>query len=202
MLLHFKWSDVTWRDIRPSMVTHTRNLCSAFNPSNVHTHTVNTHPPWIHTRSSGQPFMLRLPGSSWGFGALLKDTSVVVLKVESCTFTPLTYNSCRPETWTHNLLDYESNSLTIRPRLPQGKAAEGNLWRIHLNEYDLERHTRLNKRSNSWKCISEQKPSPEVKRTVCRAQKQVCVNPHIWGRVQKKILLHWRFTEACSLCYP
>ncbi len=37
-------------DIRPSMVSHTRNLCSAFNPSKVHTHssehthTVNTHP--------------------------------------------------------------------------------------------------------------------------------------------------------------
>ncbi len=37
-------------DIRPSMVTHTRNLCSAFIPSKVHTHssehthTVNTHP--------------------------------------------------------------------------------------------------------------------------------------------------------------
>ncbi len=34
----------------PSMVTHTRNLCSAINPSKVHTHssehthTVNTHP--------------------------------------------------------------------------------------------------------------------------------------------------------------
>ncbi len=26
------------------MVTHTRNLCSAFNPSKVHTRTVNTHP--------------------------------------------------------------------------------------------------------------------------------------------------------------
>ncbi len=40
---------VMWRDIRPSMVTHTRNLCSTFNPSKVHTHssehthTVNTH---------------------------------------------------------------------------------------------------------------------------------------------------------------
>ncbi len=28
--------------------------------------------------------------------------------------------------------------------------------------------------------------SPEVKRTACRVQKQVCVEPHIWGRVQKK----------------
>ncbi len=39
----WKWK---WSDIRPSMVTHTRNLCSAINPSKVHTHThtVNTHP--------------------------------------------------------------------------------------------------------------------------------------------------------------
>ncbi len=28
-----------WSDIRPSLVTHTRNLCSAFNPSKVHTYT-------------------------------------------------------------------------------------------------------------------------------------------------------------------
>ncbi len=40
------------------------------------------HTPWTHTRSSGQPFMLRHPGSSWGFGALLKGTSVVVLRVK------------------------------------------------------------------------------------------------------------------------
>ncbi len=43
------------------------NLCSAFNPSKC-----------THTRSSVKP-----TGSSWGFGALLKGlTSVVVLKVE------------------------------------------------------------------------------------------------------------------------
>ncbi len=47
------------------------------------THTeVNTHTPWTHTRSSGQPFMLRHPGSSWGFGDLLKGTSVMVLRVK------------------------------------------------------------------------------------------------------------------------
>ncbi len=83
------------------------------------THTaVNTHTPWTHTQSSGQPFMLRRPGSSWGFGALLKGTSVVVLRVERerCTFTPPTYNSCWPETRTP--FDYESDSLTIRPGLP------------------------------------------------------------------------------------
>ncbi len=37
---------------------------------------------------------------------------------ERCTFTPPTYNSCR--TWDSNSqpFDYESHSLTIRPRLP------------------------------------------------------------------------------------
>ncbi len=51
------------------------------------THTaVNTHTPWTHTRSSGQPFMLRCPGSSWGFGALFKGTSVVVLRVERALY--------------------------------------------------------------------------------------------------------------------
>ncbi len=37
-----------WRDMWPSIVTHTRNLCSAFNSSKVHTqqwtHTMNTNP--------------------------------------------------------------------------------------------------------------------------------------------------------------
>ncbi len=38
---------------------------------------MNKHTLQTHTRSSGQPFMLRRPGSSWGFGALLKGTSVL-----------------------------------------------------------------------------------------------------------------------------
>ncbi len=68
-----KWK---WRDIRPSMVTHTRNLCSAINPSKVHTHSSeHTHTPWTRTRSSGQPFMLRRPGISWGFSAEPLKTS-------------------------------------------------------------------------------------------------------------------------------
>ncbi len=85
------------------------------------THTaVNTHTPWTHTRSSGQPFMLRRPGSSWGFGALLKGTSVVVLRVERelyihsphLQFLPAQDSNSQP-------FDYKSDSLTIRPRLPQ-----------------------------------------------------------------------------------
>ncbi len=96
-----------WSDIRPStcMVTHTPNSCSAFNPSKVHTHTaVNTHTVNTHTVNThpGQTFMLRRPGSSRGFGALLKGTSSWYWGWrERCTFTPPTYNSCRPK--THNL---------------------------------------------------------------------------------------------------
>ncbi len=42
----------------------------------------HTHTPWTHTRSSGQPFYAAAPGEQLGSGALLKGTSVVVLKVE------------------------------------------------------------------------------------------------------------------------
>ncbi len=67
------------------------------------THTaVNTHTPWTHTRSSGQPFMLRRPGSSWGFGALLKGTSSWYWGWRESTVLS-TYNSCWPETQTLNL---------------------------------------------------------------------------------------------------
>ncbi len=69
MVLHFNNNN---SDVLSSMVTHTRNWCSAFNPSkcahtqqwvvNKHTH---TH---TRTRSSGQPLLQR-PGSNWGFGA-------------------------------------------------------------------------------------------------------------------------------------
>ncbi len=84
--LHFLTSCPKYAQIReregkgsgvwPSMVTHTRNLSSAFNPSKCTLTAVNTHPEqWAA--------MLRRPGSSWGIGALLKGlTSVVVLKVE------------------------------------------------------------------------------------------------------------------------
>ncbi len=55
------------------------------------THTAvntHTHTPWTHSRSSGQPFMLQHPGSSCGFNALLKGTSVVVLRVERALYIP------------------------------------------------------------------------------------------------------------------
>ncbi len=49
---------------------------------------------------------------SWGFGALLKGTSVVVLRVERdrWLFTPPTNNSCRHRDSNSQPLDYESDS--------------------------------------------------------------------------------------------
>ncbi len=72
-------SDVThdqvwWPILRTCALHSTHPKC---------THTaVNTHKPWTHILSRGQPLMLQRLGSSWGFGALLKGTSVVVLRVE------------------------------------------------------------------------------------------------------------------------
>ncbi len=65
-----------------------------------------THTLWTRTRSSGKPLLQR-PGSNWGFGALLKGTSVMVLKVERVLFI---HNPCR--TWDSNPqpLDYKSDS--------------------------------------------------------------------------------------------
>ncbi len=84
------------------------------------THTaVNTHTPWTHTRSSRQPFMLRHPGSSWGFSALLKGTSVVVLRVKRELYIHSPHLQFLPARDSNSqALDYEADSLTIRPRLP------------------------------------------------------------------------------------
>ncbi len=119
------------------MVTHTRNSCSAFNHthSSEHTHTVNTHPEqWAAIYAAA-------PGSSWGFGALLKGTSVVVLSVERALyihspqlqFLPAQDSNSQP-------LDYESESLTIRPRLPPYKITPTagpcrDLWRGRCSKY-------------------------------------------------------------------
>ncbi len=125
MLLYF--CSVIWkwkcRDIRSSMVTHTRNSCSAFNPSKVHTHSSeHTHTHREHTPGAvGSHLCCGVRGAvggsvpcsrapqSWYWGWR-----------ECCTFTPPTYNPCR--TWDSNsqTLDYESDSLTITGPSPRG----------------------------------------------------------------------------------
>ncbi len=78
-----------------------------------------THTHREHTWSSGQPFMLRRPGSSWGFDVLLKGTSVVVLRVERALYIHSPHLQFLPARDSNSQpLDYESDSLTIRPRLP------------------------------------------------------------------------------------
>ncbi len=110
----FKWK---WRDMWPSMVTHTRvwvtpfhtrNLCSALN-----THTHRELTPWSAIYAAA-------PGEQLGVQCLAQGhlSHGIEGGRECCTFTPPTYNSCR--TWDSNAqpLGYESDSLTIRPRLP------------------------------------------------------------------------------------
>ncbi len=64
--------------------------------------------------------MLRRPGSSWGFGALLKGTSVVVLRVERALYIHSPHLQFLPARDSNSQpFDYESDSLTIRPRLPR-----------------------------------------------------------------------------------
>ncbi len=105
------------RDIRPSMVTHTLNLCSAFIPSKVNTHTHSEHTPG----AVGSHLCYSARGAVGGSVpcSRVSPQSWYWRRRECCTFTPPTYNSCR--TWDSNSqpLDYESDSLTIRPQLPQ-----------------------------------------------------------------------------------
>ncbi len=91
-----KWK---WRDMWPSMVTHTLNMCSAINPSKVHTHS-SEHTP----RAVGS----RLCCGAWGAVVGLVPCSRAPQSWdwrwrERWTFTLPSYNSFRPETRTRHL---------------------------------------------------------------------------------------------------
>ncbi len=81
-------------------MTHTRNLCSAFNPSKVHTHrSEHTHPEqWAAIYAAA-------PGEQLGVRCLAQGhLSRGIEGGESAGYSlPPTYNSCRPETRTRNL---------------------------------------------------------------------------------------------------
>ncbi len=107
----WKWK---WRDIRPSMVTHTRNLCSAFNPSKVHTHrehtpgAVGSHLCCGARGAVGGSVPCSRAPQSWYWG----------WRERAGHSLPPPTIPAGPETRNSQPLDYESNSLTIRPRLP------------------------------------------------------------------------------------
>ncbi len=99
------------------MVTHTRNLCSAFIPSKVHTHSSEHTPGAV-----GSHLCCGARGAVGGSVPCSRAPQSWYWRWrERCTFTPPTYNPCR--TWDSNPrpLGYESNSLTIRPQLPLKK---------------------------------------------------------------------------------
>ncbi len=117
------------------MVTHTRNSCSEFNPSKVHTHsrehthTVNTHPEqWA-------AIYVAAPGEQLGARCLAQgylNHSIEGGESAGHSLPPPTIPaSPRLEL---NPLDYESDSLTIRPfyNVDQG------LWTIIT--FDLDWH--------------------------------------------------------------
>ncbi len=99
-----------WGDVWPSMVTYTRNVCSAYNPFQVHTCCGSL-------------------GNSWGFGALLNGlTSVVVLLVDESAVHSLPPPTivAGPETPTHDLR-VTSPTQSIRSQLSN--------WLGSLDEY-------------------------------------------------------------------
>ncbi len=83
-----------------------------------------THPKWTHTRSSGQPCYSARGAVGGSVSCSRTPQSLYWRRKEHWLFTPPTYNPCR--TWDSNPqpLDYESDSLTIRPRLP----TNGKSW--------------------------------------------------------------------------
>ncbi len=132
------------------------------------THTaVNTHTPWTHTQSSGQPFVLRCPGSSWGFSALLQGTSLWYWGWRECStftsphqFLPAWDSNSQP-------LDYESDSLIIRPRLPFKipcliECVNCNFFGINWNLWAISELIKINKikipkkeRKNNNNCLKK-----------------------------------------------
>ncbi len=113
-----------WCDIRPSMVTHTLNFCSAINPHKVCTHTaVNTHTPGAVGNHlccgawgavGGSVPCSRAPQSYWGWR-------------ERCTFTPPHLQFLPARDSNSQLLDYESDFLIIRARLSP-TSGPGRWW--------------------------------------------------------------------------
>ncbi len=122
-----KWHSSKYSDPYSEFVLH-------IYPSNVH-----THKPWTHSQSSGQPFMLRLLGRSWGFGALLKGTSVMekALYIHSPHLLVLPAQDSNSQPF-----DYESDFLSIRPRLPVGFKPKKLQWKPDFVLFHVKSQTK------------------------------------------------------------
>ncbi len=140
--------------------------------------------------------MLQRPGSSWGFGALLKDTSVVVLKEERALviYSP-TNNPCR--TWDSNPqpLDYKSDSLTIRPRLPHLFI----LFFKKRKEDHFEYFTILNDLNGKLKSSASLKHNKTVKMNVSRGHLNNCTCIMV-SLICKRLAVSgcYKWTQRCS----
>ncbi len=76
-----------------------------------------THPKWTHTRSSGQPCYSARGAVGGSVPCSRTPQSWYWRRREHWLFTPPTNNPCRITT-NPQPLDYKSDSLSIRPRLP------------------------------------------------------------------------------------
>ncbi len=99
-------------------MTHTQNLCSAFNPSKVHhtavnTHTVNTHTVNTHTYpEQWAAIYAAAPGEQLGhLSRGIEGVESAGYSLPHLQFLPARDSNSQP-------FDYESDSLTIRPRIP------------------------------------------------------------------------------------
>ncbi len=136
----WKWRGQVWWHILRICALPLTHPSAHSHTVNTHTHREHTHTPWTHTHTHPEQWAVNAcPGSSWGFGVLLKGSSVVVLKVERehCTFTPHTNNPCR--TWDSNPRPscYKSDSLSLGHDYPLGECREYSLqnflWNFNLN---------------------------------------------------------------------
>ncbi len=109
---YFKWK---WHDIRPS----TRNSCSAFNHSSAHTQREHTHTPWTHTVvgshsccSAREQLGVRCLAQGHLSRGIEGGERALVIHSPHLLFLLARDSNSQP-------LVYESDSLTIRPRLPR-----------------------------------------------------------------------------------
>ncbi len=101
LCLIWKWSDM-W----PSMVTHTRNSCSAFTRPSAHTQQwTHTHTHREHTPGAvGSHICCGTRGAVGGSVSCSRAPRRAIWRLrERCTLTSPTNNPCRTETRTHNL---------------------------------------------------------------------------------------------------